>query len=159
MRRGSGEPNVKKRGGTKRFDTIPPWLTKPDSRWQARRRHDRPNRRKRSPGTDFFTACRCHPPVREPVQPAPHRPTRPPGRLLPDRPCPVDDNSMINDPGKQPVKIGTGPVRLSARLRRRHAASSTLIAGLRPRSTIARSITMCPSSMAAPRRARQVMST
>jgi len=46
-----------------------------------------------------------------------HRPTRPPGRLHPDRPCPVDDNAMINDPGKQPVKTGTGPVRLSVRLR------------------------------------------
>jgi len=45
---------IEKRFGTERFDTIPTWLTKSDSRAQARRGLFWPNRRKDLYGSDFF---------------------------------------------------------------------------------------------------------
>jgi hypothetical protein len=48
---------VEKRFGTERFDTIPTWLTKSDSRVQARRGLSGPNRRKDLCESDFFATC------------------------------------------------------------------------------------------------------
>src|SRR3954468_1099382 len=103
--------------GQKRFDNIQRWLTKPDSYWQARRRHMRPNRLKSLPGSGFSPRAGFMLQFKSRCKPTPClAPLVRPGRMK-ERPCPVDDDAMINDPGKQPVKIGTAPVRLSAGLR------------------------------------------
>jgi hypothetical protein len=53
--------SVKKRGGTNRFDTIPTWLTKPDSSVQAFAGEGKPNRRKMLPESGFLATFRFMP--------------------------------------------------------------------------------------------------
>jgi hypothetical protein len=60
--RRNGGKNSKNAFGTERFDTIPTWLTKSDSRLQASRSRRVPNRRKMLSESDFsatggFMSC------------------------------------------------------------------------------------------------------
>ncbi len=53
--------SVKKRGGTNRFDTMPTWLTKPDSPAQAFPGVAKPNRRKMLQMRGFLATIRLVP--------------------------------------------------------------------------------------------------
>src|SRR5664279_1445514 len=90
------------------------WLTKPDSLMQARRRQIGPNRRKILPESGFWPPTVSCPGLRI----GPNRLYRLAPSVRPGRNAslsPLDDDPMINDPGKHSVKVGKRAVSLRAR--------------------------------------------
>src|ERR1039458_6030574 len=90
------------------------WLTKPVSLMQARRRQIDPNRRKILPESGFLATYRFMPGLRI----GPNRLYRLAPSVRPGRNAslsPLDDDPMINDPGKHSVKVGKRAVSLRAR--------------------------------------------
>ena len=112
--------SVKKRGGTNRFDTIRTWLTKPDSLMQAFAGDRKPNRPKMLLWSGFLATFRVVPQFVTGTT-RPGRLTRStwPSRIARSRP--MDDDPMINDPGKHRVNEGQLTVSLRAGLRHFHA--------------------------------------